>query len=91
MPEMLVADLIEEFIRALRTQKGYSDHTIEITEVDLEQFLHFLMKARESGKKPSQGESVNFRSGSFGTTFRELPKNNDCTQAICDPILFQFS
>ena len=62
MLEMLVADLIEEFIRALRTQKGYSDHTIRNYRVDLDQFWHFLMeKARESGKDgPPTIESVHF-------------------------------
>ena len=63
MPEMLVADLIEEFIRALQTQKGYSDHTIRNYRVDLDQFGHFLMeKAREGGKDGLPTiESVHFR------------------------------
>jgi integrase/recombinase XerC len=63
MLEMLVADLIEEFIRALQTQKGYSEHTIRNYRVDLDQFWHFLVdKAREGGKDaPPTIESVHFR------------------------------
>ena len=63
MPEMSVADLIEEFLRALKTQKGYSDHTIRNYKVDLRQFLHFLMeKATESGEETQPRiESVHFQ------------------------------
>ena len=59
---MLVADLIEEFIKALHAQMGYSDHTIRNYRVDLGQFLHFLIeKAGESGKKAQPTiESVHF-------------------------------
>jgi len=60
---MLVADLIEEFIRALKTQKGYSDHTIRNYKVDLRQFLHFLMeKGTENGEETQPRiESVQFQ------------------------------
>ena len=63
MPEMSLADLIEEFIRALKTQKGYSDHTIRNYRIDLRQFLHFLMeKATESGEETQPKiESVRFQ------------------------------
>lgn len=44
MPRMLVADLIEEFVGALKTQRGYSDHTIRNYRVDLKQFLRFLIE-----------------------------------------------
>ncbi len=60
---MLFADLIEEFIRVLQTQKGYSGHTIRNYRVDLRQFLHFLMrKETETGQTaPPTMESVDFR------------------------------
>jgi integrase/recombinase XerC len=60
---MLVAHLIEEFIEALETQKGYSPHTIRNYRVDLGQFLGFLTeKQRETGKQPGSAiQSVDFQ------------------------------
>jgi site-specific recombinase XerD len=45
---MLVAELIESFIYALRTQKRYSEHTIRNYRIDLAQFFGFL---RDNGIK----------------------------------------
>ena len=58
-----MADLIEEFIRALKTQKGYSDHTVRNYRVDLRQFLRFLIdKAGGPGEETQPGiESVHFQ------------------------------
>jgi integrase/recombinase XerC len=59
---MQVSRLIEEFIEALRTQKGYSPHTIRNYRIDLGQFLHFLTEKQEEAKKEprSSVESVDF-------------------------------
>jgi integrase/recombinase XerC len=59
---MQVAPLIEEFIKALETQKAYSPHTIRNYRVDLKQFWAFLMeKNEEAGKEPRSAiESVDF-------------------------------
>jgi integrase/recombinase XerC len=59
---MLVAQLIEEFIQALETQKGYSPHTIRNYRADLGQFLGFLTeKQRETGKQHRSAiQSVDF-------------------------------
>jgi len=50
---MLLGDLIERFVAHLKSQKGYSDHTIRSYNIDLRQFHDFLME-RERG----QGEGV---------------------------------
>jgi len=49
---MLLNDLIENFINYLKSQRGYSDHTIKSYGNDLKQFLDFLIQ-----KKRSAGES----------------------------------
>jgi len=64
---MLVADLIEEFIRALKTQKGYSEHTIRNYGVDLRQFLHFLREKEAEGREEGLPKAA-------GTTEENLPK-----------------
>ena len=60
---MLVADLIEEFIGALRTQRGYSKHTVRSYRVDLGQFLSFLVEKapQRGGEAHPRIESVHFQ------------------------------
>jgi len=60
---MQASSLMEEFIQALETPKGYSPHTVRNYRIDLRQFLEFLMeKEKEGGGAPSTGiESVDFR------------------------------
>jgi integrase/recombinase XerC len=54
---MRLADLIESFLDYLRSQKGYSDHTVKNYQVDLEHFLTFLVNKQEStGKKETAPE-----------------------------------
>ncbi|MFH0844916.1 MAG: tyrosine recombinase XerC [Pseudomonadota bacterium] len=43
---MLLADLIEEFIHSLRSEKGYSEHTIRNYRNDLRQFLNFILREK---------------------------------------------
>jgi len=60
---MRLPDLIESFIDYLRSQKGYSDHTVKNYQVDLEHFLDFLAaKQRQAGKEETapQLESIDF-------------------------------
>ena len=60
---MRLADLIEAFWDYLRSQKGYSDHTLKNYQVDLEHFLTFLVhKQGSKGKKENapELESVDF-------------------------------
>ena len=60
---MRLADLIESFLDYLRSQKGYSDHTVKNYQVDLEHFLTFLVnKQGSTGKKETapELESINF-------------------------------
>jgi integrase/recombinase XerC len=45
---MRLAELIDSFIDYLRTQKGYSDHTVKNYQGDLDHFLKFLAKREES-------------------------------------------
>lgn len=48
---MLLRDLIETFIKYLRDQKGYSQHTIRNYHIDLKQFSEFL-----ASRKVLQGD-----------------------------------
>jgi integrase/recombinase XerC len=60
---MRLADHIESFIDYLRSQKGYSDHTVKNYQLDLEHFLAFLVNKQEStGKKETapELESIDF-------------------------------
>ncbi len=60
---MQLADLIESFLDYLRSQKGYSDHTVKNYQVDLEHFLTFLVNKQEStGEKETAPElqSIDF-------------------------------
>lgn len=60
---MRLAELIDSFIDYLRSQKGYSDHTVKNYQVDLDHFLKFLVNREEStGKKviAPELESVDF-------------------------------
>jgi integrase/recombinase XerC len=45
---MRLAELIDSFIDYLRTQKGYSDHTVKNYQVDLDHFLKFLANREQS-------------------------------------------
>jgi integrase/recombinase XerC len=42
--EMSLADHMEQYIHSLRTEKGYSEHTIRNYRIDLTQFMDFLME-----------------------------------------------
>ncbi|MGE5840580.1 MAG: tyrosine recombinase XerC [Deltaproteobacteria bacterium] len=60
---MTLAPLIDSYIKALKTQKGYSEHTVRNYRSDLEQFLAFLKgKEADRGKKEQEPalESVDF-------------------------------
>ena len=60
---MRLAELIDSFIDYLRSQKGYSDHTVKNYQVDLDHFLKFLANREESaGKKEiaPELESIDF-------------------------------
>jgi integrase/recombinase XerC len=60
---MLNTDIIETFINYLRSEKGYSDHTIRNYRIDLKQFLDFLNeKGRLAGEKKRSPdlESIDF-------------------------------
>ncbi|MFH1487528.1 MAG: tyrosine recombinase XerC [Pseudomonadota bacterium] len=49
---MLAADLIETFLKQLKSQRGYSDHTVRNYRIDLRQFLTFLIEVEgEAGQK----------------------------------------
>jgi len=75
---MQVAELIEDFIEAIETRKGYSLHTVRNYRIDLEQFHDFLKtKCRpSSGKGPGPSlESIDFPMireyfGSFFGTYK---------------------
>jgi len=60
---MRLAELIDSFIDYLRTQKGYSDHTVKNYQIDLDHFLKFLANREEStGKREiaPELESIDF-------------------------------
>jgi integrase/recombinase XerC len=60
---MRLADLIDSYIKALKTQKGYSEHTVRNYRSDLEQFLGFLkQKAAGDGETEQEPavESIDF-------------------------------
>jgi integrase/recombinase XerC len=64
MDEMRLTNLTDSFIDYLRSQKGYSDHTVKNYQVDLEHFLGFLSSKQESaGKKEAapELESIDFQ------------------------------
>ncbi len=61
---MLIAELIEKFINYLRSNRGYSDHTIRNYHIDLKQFLAFLTGEERSAGKASAApklEAIDFR------------------------------
>ena len=71
---MILAELIETFIEALKSQKGYSQHTVRNYRIDLGQFHDFLKeKAGPRGEKEAEPliESVDFPTirEYFGTLF----------------------
>jgi integrase/recombinase XerC len=58
-----LADLIDSYIKAVKTQKGYSEHTVRNYRSDLEQFLGFLkQKASGDGAREQEPavESIDF-------------------------------
>ena len=60
---MTLAELIDLYIKALKTQKGYSEHTVRNYRSDLEQFLRFLRdKGAREGKTEQEPavESIDF-------------------------------
>ena len=60
---MTTGELIERFIQNLRTEKGYSDHTIRNYGTDLRQFLDFLTEREQAAQREGAPdiESVDFR------------------------------
>ena len=61
---MLIPELIDKFIDYLRSNRGYSDHTIRNYQIDLKQFLEFLTGGEGSGEKAlaaPEPASVDFR------------------------------
>lgn len=64
MDDMRLTNLTGSFIDYLRSQKGYSDHTVKNYQVDLEHFLSFLSSKQEStGEKETSPdlESIDFQ------------------------------
>lgn len=58
---MIVAELIDSFIDAVRTQKGYSPHTVRNYRIDLDQFHDFLKDKGGGGEETRPAvESVDF-------------------------------
>ncbi len=60
---MLLDELIGAFIRSLRSQRGYSEHTIRNYRIDLRQFQEFLGEKGGDAREGSQGprlDSINF-------------------------------
>ena len=60
---MRLAELIDSYIKALKTQKGYSEHTVRNYRSDLEQFLGFLKEKGAGGGIAEQEpaiESIDF-------------------------------
>jgi len=58
---MLLPDLIKKFVNYLKSQKGYSDHTVRNYGNDLKQFLDFIIETKESkgeGELPPELESI---------------------------------
>ena len=71
---MIVAEVIDSYIQALKTQKGYSAHTVRSYHSDLEQFLRFVKeKGGEQGKAEQEPalDSIDFLliREYFGTLF----------------------
>lgn len=52
---MRLSELMDSYIEALKTQKGYSEHTVRSYRSDLGQFLRFL-KEREGGEESAEEE-----------------------------------
>jgi integrase/recombinase XerC len=60
---MRLAELIDAFIEAIGSQKGYSRHTVRNYRIDLEQFHRFLVDKGVSSKRktsPPDLESIDF-------------------------------
>ncbi|MGD2126529.1 MAG: tyrosine recombinase XerC [Desulfobacteraceae bacterium] len=59
---MSIAELIERFIHTLKSEKGYSDHTIRNYRIDLGQFLNFLIEEKGfTGKEGKPGlDAIDF-------------------------------
>lgn len=60
---MLLDDLIGAFIQSLRSQRGYSEHTIRNYRIDLKQFRDFLGEKGEEERAGDEGprlDSINF-------------------------------
>jgi len=60
---MYLSNLIKDFIDYLKSQKGYSDHTIRNYRIDLKQFLGFLVKKKKAagaGETSPELESIDF-------------------------------
>ena len=58
-----LAELIDSYIKALKTQKGYSEHTVRNYRSDLEQFLRFLKEkggGEGTGEQEPAVESIDF-------------------------------
>ena len=77
---MILAELIETFIEALKSQKGYSQHTVRNYRIDLGQFHDFLKeKAGPRGEKEAEPliESVDFPTirEYFGTLFARYKRS----------------
>lgn len=61
---MSLIELIERFIDSLRSQKGYSEHTIRNYRIDLTRFLDYLVQdshAEEKGTDSPSVESIDFQ------------------------------
>jgi integrase/recombinase XerC len=74
-----LADLIDSYIKALKTQKGYSEHTVRNYRSDLDQFLAFLkQKAAGDGETEQEPdvESIDFPAirEYFGNLFSEAKR-----------------
>ena len=79
---MRYAARIDEFIDYLKSQKGYSPHTLRSYRVDLTQFFQFLVEKRrkERDEEPrlhwestESGEIREYLAGLYGRRKRSLP------------------
>ncbi len=57
---MQLPELIESFLDYLKSQKGYSDHTVKNYQVDLEHFLAFLVNRQEATAEEETAPALEF-------------------------------
>ena len=76
---MTLEELIEKYIEFLKTQKGYSNHTIRNYRIDLNQFVEFFHETGGDG----EGERP-----CLEAPFRGISTLNDCSKGLSPQVLF---